>query len=269
MGSVTDIDFVGDEVEVTFELAKDSSRASPIKSGATLGSVSLLGEGAVDITAASGARPFPNGATSRPARTPGQLADVSEQGGRLLEQVLPRGNRIRYGYDGAGHVVLVTKGFIGSDTGLYDDGTWDDDCIPSSPGDTAVSLWSGGYGRDGTLDYFTDAQGAMTRILAKTGFGEPAVILEANGRITHRGYDQLGNVIWEAVYASGFDQPCAVQPQYAKPQLGAARLASMVEYAYDLERAPFHQGRLALRCPDWATDRRWPRDHPVRPRCRQ
>ena len=46
---------------------------------AIIGSVSLLGEGSLDITASTAGGRWSPTATSRRARTPGQLADVSEQ----------------------------------------------------------------------------------------------------------------------------------------------------------------------------------------------
>ena len=50
VGTVTDVEFVGEQVDVTFEVNKDVPRPHHHRSMATLGSVSLLGESAVDIT---------------------------------------------------------------------------------------------------------------------------------------------------------------------------------------------------------------------------
>jgi RHS repeat-associated protein len=151
--------------------------------------------------------------------------------GRLLDEVLPRGNRIHYEYDGAGRLRAVTKGFLPADPG-----TWDDDC-PSPTTGEVFQVWSGVFAPDGTIDSFVDAEGATTTVLAQSGFGEPAAIREPNGRITHRGYNPLGKIAWEATYACGFDQPCASPPQYGKPAFGAANLGSMTELVYDLNGA--------------------------------
>src|SRR5438132_516415 len=59
-GSVTAIKFTGDRVEVELELTKDMQPRITENSVASLGSVSLLGESAVDITAASKGRPIPD-----------------------------------------------------------------------------------------------------------------------------------------------------------------------------------------------------------------
>ena len=46
---------------------------------ATLGSVSLLGESAVDITPSSAGTPIPEWGYVPPGRTPAQLADITDQ----------------------------------------------------------------------------------------------------------------------------------------------------------------------------------------------
>ena len=53
VGSVTGMTFVGDRVEVIMQVNKDQQPRITDRSIATLGSVSLLGEAAVDITANS------------------------------------------------------------------------------------------------------------------------------------------------------------------------------------------------------------------------
>ena len=53
VGSVSEVTFVGDRVEVLMEVGKDHAPRITTTSVASLGSVSLLGEAAVDITASS------------------------------------------------------------------------------------------------------------------------------------------------------------------------------------------------------------------------
>jgi phospholipid/cholesterol/gamma-HCH transport system substrate-binding protein len=60
VGSVTDISFLGDRVEVVIEIAEEHRTRVTTQSRATLGTVSLLGEGAVDITASSSGTPIPD-----------------------------------------------------------------------------------------------------------------------------------------------------------------------------------------------------------------
>jgi phospholipid/cholesterol/gamma-HCH transport system substrate-binding protein len=79
VGSVTDIRFSGAAVDVTFELSKDLQSRVTDQSVATIGSVSLLGESALDVKPATTGTPIPPWGYVKTGRTPGQLADVSEQ----------------------------------------------------------------------------------------------------------------------------------------------------------------------------------------------
>ena len=57
VGSVSDLDFIGDQVEVTMEINEEHRSRITTGSRAVLGSVSLLGEAAVDISASSQGTP--------------------------------------------------------------------------------------------------------------------------------------------------------------------------------------------------------------------
>ena len=59
VGSVSETKFMGDRVEVVMTVNEDHRHLITTESVATLGSVSLLGEAAVDITAASRGTPIP------------------------------------------------------------------------------------------------------------------------------------------------------------------------------------------------------------------
>lgn len=59
VGSVEDVSFVGDHVEVTMQVKKEHATRITTESRATLGAVSLLGESAVDITASTHGTPIP------------------------------------------------------------------------------------------------------------------------------------------------------------------------------------------------------------------
>jgi phospholipid/cholesterol/gamma-HCH transport system substrate-binding protein len=86
VGSVTALDFVGDSVEVTFQLSKDMQSRVTTSSRASLGSVSLLGEAAVDITASSQGTPIPEWGYVPTGRAAGSIADVATQASRGLEE---------------------------------------------------------------------------------------------------------------------------------------------------------------------------------------
>src|SRR6267154_2535965 len=61
VGAVTDVVFAGDQVDVVFEVNKEVRPRVTTTSSAVLGSVSLLGLGAVDITPSSTGMPIPDG----------------------------------------------------------------------------------------------------------------------------------------------------------------------------------------------------------------
>lgn len=77
VGSVTDIAFVGDRVEVSFEIREEMRPRVTDRSTAVLGSVSLLGEAAVDITPSSQGTPIPEWGYVPSGPTPGSIAEVA------------------------------------------------------------------------------------------------------------------------------------------------------------------------------------------------
>jgi phospholipid/cholesterol/gamma-HCH transport system substrate-binding protein len=97
VGAVSDIMFSGSEVEVLFEVAKEMQPRITDQSTAIIGSVSLLGEGALDITASTSGTPIPPGGYVKTARTPGQLADVTESATQSLQQATALIKDIRAG----------------------------------------------------------------------------------------------------------------------------------------------------------------------------
>jgi len=83
VGSVTGVDLTGDQVEIDFEVNKDTRSRITNKSVAFLGSVSLLGTSAVDITPASGGTPIPDNGYVPAGKVGATIADVTtsaEQG---------------------------------------------------------------------------------------------------------------------------------------------------------------------------------------------
>ena len=86
VGSVTGIRFVGAEVELDLQLSRNMQERVRTTSRASIGSVSLLGEGAVDITAATDGQPIPEGGYVQPGAAAAQLSDVTAQAARGIEQ---------------------------------------------------------------------------------------------------------------------------------------------------------------------------------------
>lgn len=87
VGSVTGLAFVGDRVEVVMEIGRDNAPRITTASTASLGSVSLLGEAAVDITASSRGAPIPEWGYVPSGRAAGSLADVATQATEGMEEV--------------------------------------------------------------------------------------------------------------------------------------------------------------------------------------
>jgi phospholipid/cholesterol/gamma-HCH transport system substrate-binding protein len=87
VGTVTGVEFAGEQVDVIFEVRTTMRPRITDKSQATLGSVSLLGESAVDISAAVAGTPIPDYGYVPTGRSKGSIADVSEQATTGIEEI--------------------------------------------------------------------------------------------------------------------------------------------------------------------------------------
>jgi phospholipid/cholesterol/gamma-HCH transport system substrate-binding protein len=97
VGAVTGVEFVGDRVEVHFEVAKSMRPRVTTASRAVLGSVSLLGESAVDITPASNGTPIPDWGYVPAGPVPGSIADVTASAQTSIQEVTALIQDIRAG----------------------------------------------------------------------------------------------------------------------------------------------------------------------------
>ena len=84
VGTVEEVRFVGDRVEIVMEVNKNQQSRITNTSVASLGSVSLLGEAAVDITPSSKGTPIPEYGYVPAAPAPASITDLTNQaaGGR-------------------------------------------------------------------------------------------------------------------------------------------------------------------------------------------
>jgi phospholipid/cholesterol/gamma-HCH transport system substrate-binding protein len=87
VGSVTAVEFAGEQVDVVFEVNKDVRPQITTASLARLGSVSLLGEGAVDITPATRGTPIPDWGYVTAAKAPAQISDITESAGQSIDEI--------------------------------------------------------------------------------------------------------------------------------------------------------------------------------------
>jgi phospholipid/cholesterol/gamma-HCH transport system substrate-binding protein len=113
VGSVTDVSFDAAAVIVTFEVSDEMRSRITTESTAAIGSVSLLGESALDVTPSTHGTPLPEDAFVPGKRSPGQLADVAEGATKALDQATGLLREIRAGRG--------TVGKLFTDDALYRD----------------------------------------------------------------------------------------------------------------------------------------------------
>jgi phospholipid/cholesterol/gamma-HCH transport system substrate-binding protein len=87
VGTVEGVQFVGDRVEIVMQVNKSQQARITNKSVATLGSISLLGEAAVDITPSSDGVSIPEWGYVPSAVPPATLADVTNQASTGIQQL--------------------------------------------------------------------------------------------------------------------------------------------------------------------------------------
>lgn len=120
VGTVTGVAFAGDLVEVVFEVNKDNRELITTASTAYLGSVSLLGESAVDINPATSGSPISEWGYVPSGRARGQIADVAEQASTGIEELTSLLRNIREGRGTVGKLITddqlyaELRGFVAS-----------------------------------------------------------------------------------------------------------------------------------------------------------
>jgi phospholipid/cholesterol/gamma-HCH transport system substrate-binding protein len=111
VGTVKAIDFVGDRVEVSFQLSEAMRPRVTDQSVASLGSLSLLGQATVDLTPATHGQPIPEWGYVRSGKAPGQLGDVATAASEGLQEATKLLREVREGNG--------TLGRLFSDESLY------------------------------------------------------------------------------------------------------------------------------------------------------
>jgi phospholipid/cholesterol/gamma-HCH transport system substrate-binding protein len=179
VGKVTDIEFAGQQIEVTFELSKSVRNLVTTEATASLGSVSLLGEPIVDIKASNRGSALPDWAYVRVDQTSG-FSDLTQSAAENLEQV---GNLITDIRSGRG-----TIGKFFTDPSLYNEMR----DLASSAGTVAKYLQQG----KGTLGRLTQDP---------TAYNELKSALERLDAITEKvntGEGPLGRLLNDKAMAS-------------------------------------------------------------------
>jgi phospholipid/cholesterol/gamma-HCH transport system substrate-binding protein len=105
VGSVKDIQFAGEQVDVVFEVNTKVRERITDKSIAFLGSVSLLGSSAVDITPSATGTPIEEYGYVPQGRSKGQFADIAEQATGTIDEVTGLVRDLRQGKGSAGKLI--------------------------------------------------------------------------------------------------------------------------------------------------------------------
>ena len=104
-GTVDSVELVGEKVEVAFNINKAMRDRVTTGSLATLGSVSLLGEAAVDITPSTKGTSIPDGGYVPTGRTAAALSDVTSQASQGIEELTGMIHDLRQGRGTAGKLL--------------------------------------------------------------------------------------------------------------------------------------------------------------------
>ena len=105
VGSVKDIQFAGEQVDVIFDVNKNVQDRITDKSIAFLGSVSLLGSSAVDIVPALSGTPIPEYGYVPQGRAKGQFGDIAEQASGTIDELTGLVRDLRKGQGTAGKLI--------------------------------------------------------------------------------------------------------------------------------------------------------------------
>ena len=105
VGSVTETAFIGDRVEVTIEIGREHQPRVTSTSTASLGSISLLGEAAVDITSSSEGTPIPEWGYIPSGPAAGSLTEVTTQAAEGIQELTVLLQDIRSGRGTVGRLV--------------------------------------------------------------------------------------------------------------------------------------------------------------------
>jgi phospholipid/cholesterol/gamma-HCH transport system substrate-binding protein len=105
VGSVKAIEFAGEQVDVVFNVNKKVRERITDHSTAFLGSVSLLGSSAVDISPSTVGEPVPEYGYVKQVRAKGQFADIAEQATGTIDEVTGLVHDLRQGKGTAGKLI--------------------------------------------------------------------------------------------------------------------------------------------------------------------
>jgi phospholipid/cholesterol/gamma-HCH transport system substrate-binding protein len=112
VGTVTGIAFAGNQVDVTFQVRADHRPLITSGSVARLGSVSLLGESAVDVSPSATGSPIEDWGYVPPGRTPAALADMTDQASQGISELTSLIHSVRGGSGTIGRLATDESLFV-------------------------------------------------------------------------------------------------------------------------------------------------------------
>jgi len=112
VGSVEAVDLVGEQVDVTFDVNKDMRSRITDQSRARLGSVSLLGESAVDISPSTKGTPIADFGYVPAGAPPAQIADVTDQASQGIGELTNLIHDVRQGKGTVGKLMTDDELYV-------------------------------------------------------------------------------------------------------------------------------------------------------------
>jgi len=109
IGTVMAVDYADDQVEIVFQVNREVQSRISDQSRATIGSVSLLGEGAIDITMSTRGTPIPAWGYVQTGKPAPALSDVTTQAAEGIEQLSGLIKDMRGGRGSAGKFMTDEK----------------------------------------------------------------------------------------------------------------------------------------------------------------
>ncbi len=112
VGQVTELEFAGQQVDVVFEVNREQQSRITTASLARVGSISLLGQGSVDISPATRGTPIPDWGYVPAAPAGAALSDVTEQASQGVQELTGLLRDIRSGKGTIGKVVTDDQLYV-------------------------------------------------------------------------------------------------------------------------------------------------------------
>jgi phospholipid/cholesterol/gamma-HCH transport system substrate-binding protein len=112
VGSVTAVEFVGDQVDVTFQVREENRKLITTSSVARLGSVSLLGESAVDISPSTSGTPIPDWGYVPQGRPVAALSDMTDSASQGINELTAMIHDVRSGKGTVGKLMTDEQLYV-------------------------------------------------------------------------------------------------------------------------------------------------------------